>query len=167
MKRSSPVRATLDPEEAQAAAALVVAAMDVDLVVDRKGVIREVTCSNDDLREVIDGKWRGRPWADTVTAATRPKVEALLKDAARMVEPRWRQVNHPSGQGPDIPISYSAVRVGGSGRIMAVGRDLRPVATLQQRLVNAQQAMEREHAKLRHAETRYRMLSRLPRRRCW
>jgi transcriptional regulator PpsR len=48
--------------------------------------------------------------------------------------------------------------VGGSGRIMAIGRDLRPVATLQQRLVNAQQSMEREYAKLRHAETRYRML---------
>lgn len=158
MKRSSLVRATLDPEEAQAAAALVVAAMDVALVVDRKGVIREVTCSNDDLRDAIDDKWRGRPWADTVTAETRPKIEALLKDAAQQIEPRWRQVNHPSSQGPDIPISYSAVRVGGSGRIMAVGRDLRPVATLQQRLVNAQQSMEREYAKLRHAETRYRML---------
>jgi transcriptional regulator PpsR len=158
LKRSSPVRATLDPEEAQAAAALVVAAMDVALVVDRNGVIREVTCSIGDLRDVIDNKWRGRPWTDTVTTATRPKIEALLKDAAQQAEPRWRQVNHPSGQGSDIPISYSAVRVGGSGRIMVVGRDLRPVAMLQQRLVNAQQSVEREHAKLRHAETRYRML---------
>ena len=156
MKRSSLVRATLDPEEAQAAVALVVAAMDVSLVVDRKGVIRELTCGNDDLRDAIDGKWQGRPWADTVTAETRPKIEALLKDAADQAAPRWRQVNHPASQGPDIPISYSAVSVGGSGRIMAIGRDLRPVATLQQRLVNAQQSMEREYAKLRHAETRYR-----------
>lgn len=158
MKRSSLVRAALDPEEAQAAVALVVAAMDVSLVVDRKGVIRELTCGNDDLREAIDGKWQGRPWADTVTAETRPKIEALLKDAADQAAPRWRQVNHPASQGPDIPISYSAMSVGGSGRIMAIGRDLRPVATLQQRLVNAQQSMEREYAKLRHAETRYRML---------
>jgi transcriptional regulator PpsR len=158
LKRSSLARATLDPEEAQAAAALVVAAMDVALLVDRKGVICELTCSNDDLREAIDGKWQGRPWVDTVTPETRPKIEALLKDAADLAAPRWRQVNHPARQGPDIPISYSAVKVGESGRIMAVGRDLRPVATLQQRLVNAQQSMEREYAKLRHAETRYRML---------
>ncbi len=158
MKRSSLAKATLDSEEAQAAAALVVAAMDVALVVDRKGVIRELTCSNDDLREAIDGKWQGRPWIDTVTPETRPKIEALLKDAAELATPRWRQVNHPARQGPDIPISYSAVKVGETGRIMAVGRDLRPVATLQQRLVNAQQSMEREYAKLRHAETRYRML---------
>jgi transcriptional regulator PpsR len=158
LKRLSLARATLDSEEAQAAAALVVAAMDVALVVDRKGVIRELTCSNDDLREAIDGKWQGRPWIDTVTPETRPKIEALLKDASELVAPRWRQVNHPARQGPDIPISYSAVKVGESGRIMAVGRDLRPVATLQQRLVNAQQSMEREYAKLRHAETRYRML---------
>jgi transcriptional regulator PpsR len=158
LKRSSLTKASLDPEEAQAAAALVVAAMDVALVVDRKGVIRELTCSNEDLREVIGGKWQGRPWAETVTAETRPKIESLLKDAEALAPPRWRQVNHPSRQGPDIPVSYSAVRVGGSGRIMAVGRDLRPVAALQQRLVNAQQSMEREYAKLRHAETRYRML---------
>jgi len=158
LKRSSLAKATLGSEEAQAAAALVVAAMDVALVVDRKGVIRELTCSNDDLREAIDGEWQGRPWIDTVTAETRPKIEALLKDAAELATPRWRQVNHPARQGPDIPISYSAVKVGETGRIMAVGRDLRPVATLQQRLVNAQQSMEREYAKLRHAETRYRML---------
>jgi hypothetical protein len=36
LKRSSLAKATLDSEEAQAAAALVVAAMDVALVVDRR-----------------------------------------------------------------------------------------------------------------------------------
>jgi len=48
--------------------------------------------------------------------------------------------------------------VAASGRIVAVGRDLRPVAALQQRLVDAQQSMEREYSRLRHAETRYRLL---------
>ena len=33
-----------------------------------------------------------------------------------------------------------------------------PVAALQQRLVDAQQSMEREYSRLRHAETRYRLL---------
>jgi transcriptional regulator PpsR len=44
------------------------------------------------------------------------------------------------------------------GRVIAVGRDLRAVAALQQRLVDAQQAIERDYWRLRHAETRYRLL---------
>ena len=41
---------------------------------------------------------------------------------------------------------------------MAVGRDLRTLATLQQRLVEAQMSMERDYSRLRHVETRYRIL---------
>jgi transcriptional regulator PpsR len=134
--------------------------MDVSLIVDHLGIIREVSCANQDLCGAIDGdrRWLGKRWADTVTDESRPKIEELLRDAAGSAPLRWRQVNHPSLQGPDVPIVYSAMKVGESGKIMALGRDLRPMATLQQRLVNAQQSMEREYAKLRHAETRYRLL---------
>ena len=50
------------------------------------------------------------------------------------------------------------MRVGRDGRVVAVGRDLRATAALQQRLVDAQQSMERDYARLRHVETRYRLL---------
>ena len=85
-------------------------------------------------------------------------MEALLHDAAAKAPSRWRHVNHPSPTGADIPVLYSAVQVGPQGRIIAVGRDLRTVATLQQRLVDAQQSMERDYARLRGAEARYRLL---------
>jgi transcriptional regulator PpsR len=42
--------------------------------------------------------------------------------------------------------------------VVLVGRDLRAVAVLQQRLVETQQALERDYWRLRHAETRYRLL---------
>jgi transcriptional regulator PpsR len=71
---------------------------------------------------------------------------------------RWRQVSHPTKNGADIPVRYLVLRVSDSGRVIAVGRDLRPVAVLQKRLVDAQQSMEREYSRLRHAETRYRLL---------
>ena len=58
----------------------------------------------------------------------------------------------------DIPIQYSVVQIGAEGRMVAVGRDLRPSAALQQRLVEAQQSMERDYARLRHVEMRYRLL---------
>ncbi len=57
-----------------------------------------------------------------------------------------------------MPILYSAVQVGKDGRVVAVGRDLRAIAALQQRLVDAQQSMERDYWRLRQVETRYRFL---------
>ena len=53
-----------------------------------------------------------------------------------------------------IPPSRSARE----GRVVAIGRDLRSIAALQQRLVEAQQSMERDYWRLRHVETRYRLL---------
>ena len=70
----------------------------------------------------------------------------------------WRQVNHASPGGQDIPVLYSAIDIGRDDRFVVVGRDLRPLAAMQQRLINAQQSMERDYVRLRHAETRYRLL---------
>ncbi len=53
---------------------------------------------------------------------------------------------------------YSAIDIGREDRFVVVGRDLRPLAAMQQRLINAQQSMERDYVRLRHAETRYRLL---------
>ncbi len=140
------------------AARLIAATADIALVVDDGGLIRDVAFASDDLWQEEYRGWLGRPWVDTVTVESRPKVEALLRDAAARAAPRWRHVNHPSGRGADLPVRYSAVKVGTEGRVVAIGRDLRGVATLQQRLVDAQQEMEREFAKLRSTETRYRLL---------
>ncbi|MDZ4790506.1 MAG: transcriptional regulator PpsR [Hyphomicrobiales bacterium] len=144
------------------AATLIAAASDVALVVDSEGVIRDFSVSSDDLSQEGWSGWLGKPWIETVTVESRPKVQELLRDAAANTAPRWRQVNHPSRQGAaDVPIRYSAVKVGKDGHVVAVGRDLRAVAVLQQRLVEAQQSMEREYARLRQAETRYRLLFRV------
>ena len=53
---------------------------------------------------------------------------------------------------------YSLVAAGGDGRVVAFGRDLRAVSTLQQRLIDAQQSLERDYSRIRHVETRYRLL---------
>jgi len=100
---------------------------------------------------------------ETVTVESRAKVESLLRDAAG--PPRWRQVNHPSaGGGSDWPILYSTVQISAAGRgkaagrTIAFGRDLRATEALQLRLIEAQQAMERDYWRFRQAETRYRHL---------
>jgi transcriptional regulator PpsR len=154
-------KTSLGSLDAESAARLITAASDVALVVDRKGVIRDLALNSDELANEDCRRWLGQPWAQTVTAESRAKVEALLHDASTGAQPTWRQVNHPSLQGADVPILYSAIQVGREGRVIAVGRNLRVVSALQQRLVEAQQSLERDYARLRHAETRYRLLFQL------
>jgi transcriptional regulator PpsR len=142
------------------AATLITATSEVALVVDRGGIIRHVEFSG--AEPPVDGaeSWVGTPWVDTVTPESRGKIEQMLREATTAGTTRRRQVNHPSRAGADIPVAYNAVRAE-DGSVVAVGRDLRAISTLQQRLVDTQQAMERDYWKLRHVETRYRLLFQL------
>jgi transcriptional regulator PpsR len=145
------------------AADLIAAATDVAVIVDGQGFIRDVAFNKEELSLELDaqGRWMGSKLSETVTSETRGKVGELLRDAAIRKSSSWRQVNHPSAGGEDIPVLYSAINIGRKDRFVVVGRDLRPMAAMQQRLINAQQAMERDYARLRHAETRYRLLFRV------
>jgi transcriptional regulator PpsR len=142
------------------AAKLIAAATDVALVVDPQGVIRDVAFNKDELSLELDGqgRWLGSRLVDVVTSDTQPKIRELLLDATVRDASTWRQVNHPSPAGEDVPVLYSAINFGRDDRLLVVGRDLRQLAMMQQRLINAQQSMERDYIRLRHAETRYRLL---------
>jgi transcriptional regulator PpsR len=145
---------------AQSAAKLIAAATDVAFVVDAQGVIRDVAFNKEELSLELDGhgRWLGSKLQEIVTRETSAKVGELLRDAAGRKSSGWRQVNHASPGGQDIPVLYSAIDIGRDDRFVVVGRDLRPLAAMQQRLINAQQSMERDYVRLRHAETRYRLL---------
>ena len=145
---------------AQSAAKLIAAATDVAVVVDGHGVIRDVAFNKEELSLELDGhgRWLGSKFQEIVTPDTRDKVRELLRDAAARKSSGWRQVNHSSPGGADIPVLYAAIDIGREDRFVVVGRDLRPLAAMQQRLINAQQSMERDYVRLRHAETRYRLL---------
>ena len=145
--------------DAEVAATLIAAAADIALIIDDQGVITDLALGNDELTREGCGEWLGQRWISTVTIESRPKIEAMLRDAASKILPKWRQINHTSARGSDLPVLYSTILVGNnSDRIVAVGRDLRAVASMQQRLVGAQQSMDKEYARLRHLETRYRLL---------
>ncbi len=143
-------------------ARIVAAASDVALVVDAQGVIRDVSLGASAAAELAElRQWVGRRWAETVTIENRAKVQSMLTigaPAAGQPMPPERQVTHALSGGVDLPISYSIVPLDGQGAVLALGRDLREVATVQQRLVDAQQSMERDYLRLRHTEARYRLL---------
>jgi len=145
--------------DAQTAAQLIATTSDLVLILDDDGIIRDMAIGSEELsREGYSG-WLGQSWVETVALDSRPKVEALLNNATSIPgAPRWRHLNHMSSQGGNVPLLFSAIRLEKKKRVVAVGRDLRQVAALQQRLVDAQQAMERDYWHLRQAETRYRHL---------
>jgi transcriptional regulator PpsR len=145
----------------EAAAILIAAAADVAVVIDRAGIVKDVAVGSEDLAREGYASWVGRPWSETVTVESRGKVEELLRDATPSGVTRLRQVNHPSPRGADVPVRYATMRLGDKGDVVAIGRDLRAMAVLQQRLADAQQSMEREYARIRGAETRYRLLFQL------
>jgi transcriptional regulator PpsR len=127
---------------------------DVALVVDAQGIVREVSVGGTDLQGLAVDGWLNRPWAETVLSENQNKIDEMI--AGRGDPGRWRMVNHPGPAG-NIPIRYIAIREG-DGSLVAIGRDMRDAAVMQQRLVRAQQAMERDSLRLRQLEARYRLL---------
>lgn len=140
------------------AAAFVSLASDIALVIGEDGIVTNVATADADLA-LGAGQWVGRPWAETVTGNTRRKIEQLLQEVGDHGVSRRREVNHPSASGEDIPVSYAALRLGAGGPLLAVGRDLRAVAAIQQRFVEAQREMERDYWRLRQAQSRQRLLA--------
>ncbi|MDX2238964.1 MAG: transcriptional regulator PpsR [Hyphomonadaceae bacterium] len=152
-------RDLIGPLDAQAASRIVAAGGDISLVIDAQGIIRDVAASGfPRASQGVIEAWLDQPWIEVVTEESRRKVEEMLRDAVGEGGVRWRELNHPTPQGGTIAMRYVAVKASDEGRIIAIGRDQRATAELQQRLVLAQQAMERDYAKMRDAESRYRLL---------
>ncbi len=161
-----PVRTFTSPQtslgnlDAASVARLIGASSDITLVMDGDGVILDTAFQSGQLLEALNDSagWVGQTFGAVVAPDSRAKTAALLQDAMEHDQPRWRHINHRATDGRSIPILYCCVETGGNGRMMAFVRDLSAVSALQQRLVNAQQSMERDYARLRDIEERYRLL---------
>ena len=162
VKRFVSPKTALGDLDAEAAAALIAAAADITLVLDTGGTITDLAIRTDDLAtDLRDPEtWLGKSFSSVAAPDSRTKVAGLIADAASNTETRWRHVNHPTQDGRFIPILYCCVQLEGT-RLVAFGRDLRDLSALQQRLVAAQQNMERDYTRMRDVETRYRLLFQL------
>jgi transcriptional regulator PpsR len=133
------------------------ASADLVLWLDPEGRITEVRprmpLGDADLKG-----WVGRSWAETVLPDTRAKVGQLLEEARATGVSRSRQVNQTLPQGGDVPIACTGVLLEDEGGFLVLGRNLQALSDLQRRLVEAQQALERDYWRLRQMESRYRLL---------
>lgn len=159
MKGFRAPKESLGDLDADTAATLVVAASDLALAIDSDGAIQDVAFQRADLPLELkySDQWVGRSWQATVAEESQAKIEQLLEEAAARQVSRWREIRYPATRGPDIPILYSVVATG-KQRFVAIGRDVRAAAALQQKLVEAQIAIERDYSKMRNVESRYRIL---------
>jgi transcriptional regulator PpsR len=161
MHPETPDLSPLSPWAPELAQAFVTLASDIALVLDERGVIRTVAQGKgggDESLLPAAQDWVGRPWADTVSADTRAKIDALLNEVARTGLARRREINHPLNDSASVAIAYTAVRLGHGGPVLAVGRDLRAIGAIQERFLEAQREMERGYWRVRQAEARYRLL---------
>jgi hypothetical protein len=147
----------LDAVDIKTAVSLVAYSADVVFVLDANGTIRDVVNAEkigiDDSSGLMNKKWM-----DTTAIDSHPKVHALMDANTTEDTQKWRQINQLLPDGKSLPILFSTVRLPKQKSVLAIGRDLRNISTLQQRLVEAQQEIERDFARLNAIENRYSQL---------
>ena len=103
--------------------------------------------------------WVGKPVEDIVTDES---YEKLVKRLAVITKQGSRalavEINHVDQSLWEFPVRYSMHNIGKDKIILMMGRDMRPVAEMQQQLVMAQFALERDYETQREMDTRYRVL---------
>ena len=151
----------LDRLPPKAVAGLALAASDIALIIGPDDVVLDLAFHDASLEAEGVDDWVGKKMRDTVTPESLAKLDSLLSEARSGQFGRKREINHHRRGSHDLPIRYCAVPLGGNGSVLVSGTDLRTQSEQQQQLVNAQQAMESEYAKLRQAEARYRLLFRM------
>ncbi|MDP3899378.1 MAG: transcriptional regulator PpsR [Mesorhizobium sp.] len=139
-------------------AALIAAASDLTLVVGADDVIKDISHSLDDSLAMAIPAWYGQPLESVVHDNSLPLMRKMLR-SARSGKPAQRfDISHPLQGGQQLPVQYRAMRIDSDGRVVLMGRDLRPVADLQSRLLTNRQSLEQNAKRQKQAEAHYRLL---------
>lgn len=139
---------------------IVTTAADLAIVLDMQGTVKTVIVNplNPTLGRL--DHWKDRDIREFMAEDSLPKLETQLeayrkgqKGTVDAIE-----VNHFDNANWEFPIRYTLHKTGNPDIILMLGRDLRPIAELQHRLVKAQLALEKDYETHRDYETRYRVI---------
>ena len=139
---------------------IIATAADIALVVTLDGTIETVVVHplNQTMGQL--DHWINRKLSDFLAEDSRDRVEGLLhefRNGAALIS-QAVEINHFDNANWEFPVRYTFHLTGQDGCVLMLGRDLRPLAELQQRLVKAQLALEKDYESRRDFETRYRVL---------
>ncbi|MEO1140395.1 MAG: transcriptional regulator PpsR [Pseudomonadota bacterium] len=136
---------------------LVEQAADIAVLVGKNGEVEGISINPDCPSLGCLDHWVGRSFETFLTVESKVKfderVQAMRKDPDLM--PRSLELNHVDNATWEFPIRYSLHRIYGSESILLLGRDMQPIAEVQQRLVSEQTARERDQQRLRGEQTFY------------
>ncbi len=101
--------------------------------------------------------WVGRDFKSFLTIESVAKLDERVAEmrADASMTPRWIEINHVDNATWEFPIRYSIHRTYNSDHLLLLGRDMQPIAEVQQRLVSEQLARERDQQRLRSEQTFY------------
>jgi len=138
---------------------IIATASDIALVISDVGKVLSVLSNPNHPSFGRLDHWEDRDIRDFLTVESVPKFEAKLERfSAGEVDIRAIELNHADDANWEFPIRYSFHQIGPDGALLMLGRDLRPIAEMQQQLVKAQMALERDYETQREFDTRYRVL---------
>ena len=134
-------------------------ASDIALLVDANLRIMSVLVNPNHRSFGQLSDWEGALLASVLTEESLRKFQKRLtemRDARR--GPLAVEITHADHANWEFPIRYSMHRIVADGSLLLLGRDLRPIAEVQQQLVAAQMTLERDYETQREMDTRYRVL---------
>ena len=134
-------------------------ASDIALLVDADLRIMSVLVNPNHRSFGQLSDWEGAMLSSVLTEESMRKFQKRLtemRDARR--GPLAVEINHADHVNWEFPIRYSMHRIVADGSLLLLGRDLRPIAEVQQQLVAAQMTLERDYETQREMDTRYRVL---------
>jgi transcriptional regulator PpsR len=103
--------------------------------------------------------WEGSRISALLTSESLIKFEARAKELTERRRMNVQvELNHVDKSRWEFPVRYALHLMESDGSILMLGRDLRPIAEVQQQLVTAQLALERDYEAQREMDTRYRVL---------
>ncbi|MEJ6396645.1 transcriptional regulator PpsR [Yoonia sp. 208BN28-4] len=146
--------------EPQIVSQIVASLCDVALLMSSDGRVLGVMINPDFRCETDITKWEGHALTDVLNVESTPKFEERLgnflqnDDGVLPVE-----LNHQDMNGAALfPMRYSFHQIGTDGTFLMLGRDLRPIWEIQQQLVSAQIALEKDYEARRENDALFRVL---------
>ena len=138
---------------------IIAKASDISIVISEAGTVLSVLVNPDHQGFGDVESWEGHDIRDFLTPESVPKLETQLERFMIGAENiRSIELNHADQDTFGYPVRYTFQAIGPDGAILMLGRDLRPIAEMQQQLVKAQIALERDYEAQREFDTRFRVL---------
>jgi transcriptional regulator PpsR len=138
---------------------IVATASDISLLLSAEGRVTALMVNPHHPAFGQLGDWVGKPFFDIVNEESREKfvrrLEAIQKPGSKSLVV---EVSHTGLAIWEFPVRYSMHFINKGKAILMLGRDMRPIAEMQQQLVMAQIALERDYETQREMDTRYRVL---------